>query len=486
MEAGVRIARFYLAVAAVCACVGLHAAQGTFARISVIRVYRAAEYLAPPAADWKPARAGAPLKAEDSLRTSNNSYVDMEFDPPNRFRLKENSLLKIERLYEESKEAGGSVVRLTDLGLLRGEVIARLDKLPAEVRLSLRSPAAIAAVRGTGFLIDVGSDGMTTGVAVSNGIVSVQAEGEPGKRVNVGADQETTVSPWGAALLRAKGTGLPPKEMLLKRLGDPKVPFEDAKSLLERLKSPRPSLGNLVLAVRGEAVAPPEMEARAEAERWAREEAARRARVQILEKMKMILLSGDETMGDLMGKDETVRRKILSEIAGATVSKSEYDERERLAVVRVELPMERIRRAVGRDILLAWKEITPIGMTEYAAAFGGLIRATTERAATVDAYRRLAEKIYGTVVTSTTTLRDFVIKDDRIEIAVKGVVKGAEEVSKTYYSDGSIDVVLEVRGSAVRAGIAPVAGDILGEHYMASPTVIDAQEFVDLLALKEL
>jgi hypothetical protein len=471
---------------ALCVSLGLYAATGTPAAISLIKVYRTAEYLKPPSASWSPAVVGAALKGEDSLRTSNNSYADMELEPSARFRLKENSLLKIEKLASESREADGSMVRLTDLGLLKGEVIARLEKLPADARLSLRAPAAIAAVRGTGFLVSVGSDGQTTDVAVANGAVQVQAVGEPQKSVAVRPEQRTSISPWGTAMLRAKGTGVPPRELLIKRLGDPKVPLKDAAAMLERLKNPRPSLENLVIGAEGQATAPPELGDGAEAEQWARAEARRIAQRQILEKMTMVRLSGDETIGDLMARDATICRALLSLAGNPAVVNEEYLKRERRAVVRCDLPLSAVRSVIGRDIALAWKAITPIPMAEYAAVFGGFIRAATERAATVDAYRRLAQTIYGTVVNSTTTLKDMVVQNDQIEIAVKGVVQGAEEISRTYYSDGSIDVVLQASGSAVRQGVSAVAGEILGKHYMASPSVIGADEFTRLLSLNEI
>jgi len=454
--------------------------------VSVVKVYHDAELLKSPGSAWSPAASGSKLNADDSLRTSNNSYADLQLDPPNKFRLKENSQLKIEKLFSESKDANGSVVKLTDLGLLRGEILAKLDKLPSDTKLTLKSPAAVAAVRGTAFSVGVGRDTRTTDVGVSRGVVQVQASGEPQKYVSVKEAQHTTVSPWNLAMLRAKGTGLPPKEMLIKRLDDPKIPLKDAQALLERLKNPKPSLENIVIGGEAKVIAPPEITDAAEAERWALNEARYRAQKGIIEKLEMVRLSGDETVGDVMNRDPKLCESLLTSTGEAKSVKSEYQKEERTAVVRLEFPLSKVKSVVGRDISLCWKEITPISLTEYAAAFGALVRASTERAATVDAYRRLAEKIYGTVVNSTTTLKDFIVQNDQIEIAVKGVVQGAEEVSKTYYSDGSIDIVLQTGGSAVRQAVSPVAGQILGEHYMSSPSAISADDFISMLALEQM
>ena len=471
---------------AMCIPFALYGGSGTGTSVSLVKVYRQAECLKPPSTAWSAAGVGTTLLAENSLRTSNNSYADMQLDPPNKFRLKENSLLKIEQLFKESKDTDGSVVKLTDLGLLKGEIIAKLDRLPAGTRLSLRSPVAVAAVRGTGFSFGMEEKTQATRVAVSSGSVNVMAVGEPQKYVNVSPEQLTTVAPWTTALLRAKGTGLPPLKMLIKMLDDPKVPLKNAQELLERLKNPKSSLSKIVIGAEIKVVAPPDLQNATEAERWARGDAQYRAQKEIIQKLEVIRLSDEESIGDLMNNDPKICQAILASTGEATVMKSEYDKNERAATIRLEYPLEKVRKITGRDMSLAWKSISPLSLTEYASMFGAKIRVTTERAATVDAYRRLAEKIYGTVVTSSTTLKNFAVQNDQVDIAVKGVVRGAEEVSKTYYSDGSIDVVLQITGTAVRGAITPVAGDVLGTHYMASPSAIDADEFIGLLALEQM
>lgn len=472
---------------AVCAAAALAGAvgpgPGVPQGVSLVKVHRRAELLVPPSEAWVPAAAGARLAAHDSLKTLNNSYADLQFDPPNRFRLKENSVLRVERLFGESRDPGGSLVRLTDLGLLKGEVIARLDKLPAGTRLTLKSPVAIAAVRGTDLSVSVGPDGQTTGVAVASGSVRVEALGEPDKYVTVPPDRRTTVSPWSVALLRAKGTGLPPRELLLKRLDDPKIPLKDAKELLDRLVRPSPDPLHLMLDGEGRAATPADILDPAEAEEWARAEARNRAQREIIGKLEMLMLSGNQTVGDLMERDPAICRRILDAAAAATVAATDYSKTARTATVRLEFPIDAVRKITGRDFALAWREIAPLPRADYALLYGGFIRAATERAATVDACRRLAEKIYGTVVTSSTTLRDFAVQNDQIEIAVKGVVRGAEEVSRTYYSDGSIDVTLEIPGAAVQGSLASIQGPSLGAQYLASPAALDADDCIRLLGL---
>lgn len=457
------------------------AEKGSGDPLKVVKVHRDAEFLGGGERAWKPASTGTDLAADDSLKTLNNSYADMQLDPPNVFRLKENSLLKIQDLNRETKDPDGSVLKLVDLEILQGDLLAKLDRLPSGTRLNLRSPVAIATVRGTVFSLGYATSSRTTSLSVSRGSVRVQAAGEPDKLVELGAQRQATVAPWGNAVIEARGTGLPPQKLLVKRLGDPKVPLENARALLERLKKARPSLENITLNATGGGLAPPGLkdtkEAREEAISAAREE----ARKKIFRALKTVRLAEDETVGDLMAKDPAASAAVAASVGAARTMKERYDKKARRGSVELELGLSAVRKAIGRDISFAWRGIAPVSRDDYTSAFGGFIRVAAERAARVDAYRRLAERIFGTVLTSRTTLKNLVVENDQVEFAVQGVVQGAEEVSRTYYSDGSVTVLMRVTGAALRDAVTPVAGDVLGAHYMSSPSALDADELIDLL-----
>jgi hypothetical protein len=68
-----------------------------------------------------------------------------------------------------------------------------------------------------------------------------------------------------------------------------------------------------------------------------------------------------------------------------------------------------------------------------------------QRAARVDAMRKLAEQIKGLRITSSTFVRDFVAEDDRIETELRATLRGAKEAGPPrYYSDGVCDIDMEV------------------------------------------
>ncbi|RMF19788.1 MAG: hypothetical protein D6758_01105 [Gammaproteobacteria bacterium] len=66
------------------------------------------------------------------------------------------------------------------------------------------------------------------------------------------------------------------------------------------------------------------------------------------------------------------------------------------------------------------------------------------RASKLDAYRALAERIYGTVIYGNSTVEDLVLKEDRFKTFVDSVIRGARVVSVSELKSGGFETVLEV------------------------------------------
>ncbi len=75
---------------------------------------------------------------------------------------------------------------------------------------------------------------------------------------------------------------------------------------------------------------------------------------------------------------------------------------------------------------------------KYCTARGRLM---AERAARVDAMRRLGERIKGVSITSTTTVKDFVAESDQINVDMRTFLRGMKEIGVRYHSD---DLICEV------------------------------------------
>ncbi len=67
------------------------------------------------------------------------------------------------------------------------------------------------------------------------------------------------------------------------------------------------------------------------------------------------------------------------------------------------------------------------------------------RAAKVDAYRNLAEMLYGTRITGMTTVRDAAIESDRFRAYIDAVVRGAQLLALTPKGDGIYEAELELK-----------------------------------------
>jgi hypothetical protein len=71
-------------------------------------------------------------------------------------------------------------------------------------------------------------------------------------------------------------------------------------------------------------------------------------------------------------------------------------------------------------------------------------RLMAQRAAEIDAYRRLAERVHGLHITASTTVRDYVTEYDQINAAVQQNLRGARVRSTAYGADGVVSVTMEL------------------------------------------
>src|SRR3972149_6639672 len=67
-----------------------------------------------------------------------------------------------------------------------------------------------------------------------------------------------------------------------------------------------------------------------------------------------------------------------------------------------------------------------------------------KRAAEADAYRKLAEAVYGVKITSDTYVRDFITESDEVRTSVDAFIKGIRLGQPRYYEDGVAEVDAEV------------------------------------------
>jgi hypothetical protein len=66
------------------------------------------------------------------------------------------------------------------------------------------------------------------------------------------------------------------------------------------------------------------------------------------------------------------------------------------------------------------------------------------RASRLDAYRSMAERVYGTKISGSSTVRDLVVQSDSFRTYVDTFIHGARVISTDVLEDGSVETVLEM------------------------------------------
>jgi len=67
------------------------------------------------------------------------------------------------------------------------------------------------------------------------------------------------------------------------------------------------------------------------------------------------------------------------------------------------------------------------------------------RASKLDAYRALAERVYGTVIYGDSTVHDFVLHHDTFRTYVDSYIRGAKVISVDEHKDGVVETVMQLK-----------------------------------------
>ncbi len=156
------------------------------------------------AADWGPARKGLPVGEGDGLRTGPGAWCDLLF--------KDGTYVKLDADSETAAETlkASAEGRVFSFSFLKGKALWLAARLKAKAggALSVRTPSAVCAVRGTAFAVAVSTGGATT-VGLFEGKVAVSSSGAekellPGSEAVSAAPGEVLVQARLSRLMKAE------------------------------------------------------------------------------------------------------------------------------------------------------------------------------------------------------------------------------------------------------------------------------------------
>lgn len=146
------------------------------------------EVLKKGAADWIAAKAPYPLDAGDQVRTAGKSKAEIYIKYGSKVRLEANTTFEISKISPEENT----------VAVMKGKMQAWIRKFAGRA-FSVRTPAAVCAVRGTVFSVEVAETGATTwdlfsgAIQVADTRTNYAVDLNPGQRLQVAA--EVTAAP---------------------------------------------------------------------------------------------------------------------------------------------------------------------------------------------------------------------------------------------------------------------------------------------------
>jgi len=137
---------------------------------------------------WLSARLDFPLQIGDMVVTKEGGRAELEFSIGDIVRLSELSRLEIKKTRKK-----GSLKKKTLLNLFKGEVLSKVDKIKgSQQEFAIQTPVAVAAVKGTTYLVRYDEEDLLMDVEVLEGEVEIL--GETGPPVVVPANQAAAVA----------------------------------------------------------------------------------------------------------------------------------------------------------------------------------------------------------------------------------------------------------------------------------------------------
>lgn len=183
----------------------------------------------------------------------------------------------------------------------------------------------------------------------------------------------------------------------------------------------------------------------------------------LVERIYGVAINSDTVVYDLVLADDQIGARVNQLVKGAKTTEGPlYQEDGQVWVVKaikLRTVIEEIKRTVtqkkrlGRLVKVdelesvSYKNVdTIIDALGNGALPGspGLAKIQAKRAAEIDAYRKLGERMMGVQINAETTVRDLMLDSDMIRARMAQVLKGAKPVDINYVDDETCEVTMQI------------------------------------------
>ena len=158
----------------------------------------------------------------------------------------------------------------------------------------------------------------------------------------------------------------------------------------------------------------------------------------LLEQIEGVRVSAKTIVKNFMTESDVIRTQVDGLVAGAeVVSEQELDDGS--FEVKLRLNMHPLAKIIPPSEPVP-PPPAPESRTIPGQRTAAQARLMAEDAARMDGMRLILEQLKGVVITGSTTVENFMTKDDRIRARVEGIIRGARVVDTRYNQDGTVEV----------------------------------------------
>lgn len=176
----------------------------------------------------------------------------------------------------------------------------------------------------------------------------------------------------------------------------------------------------------------------------------------IVESVVGLKVRSESNVQDMVAGGTTIDSKTSASIKGIEIVDTVYDPDKDIAKVTARIKLGNVINVIGLPTKYGDIEIERVGFGTSTPQNAAPLQAL--RAATIDAYKQLAEKVVGLRIDSSTTVENYVLKSDDVKATVLAAIWGAKVTDFGWESDGNAFIKMSLKTNIVK--------DVIGQTFV--------------------